>query len=192
MKEQLAYFIKANISNPIEEEIEAILEIFHLRQYKKGEIFKEQNKMCKEVGFIVSGSVRHFAIKHNGNEVTGRIAQKNNFVTDLISLRTKGATPIAIMTMEPTTLLVASVEDAEKLLEVNLTFNRLIREHMADSVVEFGKLFFIFLTGTAKERYRFILEHNPNLVKNVPLRFIASMIGITPTQLSRIRNNKED
>ncbi|MEO1255364.1 MAG: hypothetical protein AAFY41_10835, partial [Bacteroidota bacterium] len=90
-----------------------------------------------------------------------------------------------------TTMLVAPVEDMKKLLEVNLTLNRLIREYMADNMVEMGKLHFTFLTGTAKERYRFILENNPRLIKSVPLRYIASMIGITPTQLSRIRKRKE-
>jgi ribosomal protein L10 len=49
---------------------------------------------------------------------------------------------------------------------------------------------YLFLTGTAKERYQFILENKPELLKKFPLRFIASMIGITPTQLSRVRNKK--
>ncbi|MEM6380735.1 MAG: hypothetical protein AAF705_21310 [Bacteroidota bacterium] len=76
------------------------------------------------------------------------------------------------------------------LLEVNLTFNKLIREHMADRTVEMAKQHLLFLSATAKDRYRFMIQHNPGLIKNLPLRFIASMIGITPTQLSRIRNQK--
>lgn len=48
----------------------------------------------------------------------------------------------------------------------------------------------LFLTGTAIERYQFILENNPKLLKKFPLRFIASIIGITPTQLRRIRDKK--
>jgi hypothetical protein len=49
---------------------------------------------------------------------------------------------------------------------------------------------FLFLTGTAKERYQRILENNPEMLRKFPLRFIASMIGITPTQLSRVRKKK--
>ena len=53
-----------------------------------------------------------------------------------------------------------------------------------------GKKNLAFLKGTAKDRYQFILENNPSLLKKFPLRLIASIIGITPTQLSRIRNKK--
>lgn len=191
MKEQLEYFIRLKLKHPIEEEIKAILEIFQLKTFAKGDVFKDAGKVCKNLGFLIEGSVRHYAIKNNGKEITGRIVQKNNFVTDLISIRTREKTPMIIAFLEPSTMLVTSKDAVDELLEVNLTFNRLIREHMADSVVELGKLYLLFLTGTAKERYQFVLENNPSLLKNIPLQFIATMIGITPTQLSRIRNKKE-
>lgn len=191
MKEQLEYYIRANLKNPKEEEIKDILDIFQLKKLEKGEIFKDHRKVCRNLGFIVEGSLRHFAVKKNGNEVTGRISQKNDFVTDIISVQTKAETPITIEALEPTSILVTSIQDMNNLLEINLTFNRLLREYMADNVVEMGKMHIFFLTGTAKDRYQLILEKNPKLLKNIPLRFIATMIGITPTQLSRIRNRKD-
>lgn len=192
MKQQLEYFIRLNLKNLQEEEIQPILDIFHLTTLQKGEFLKHPNEVSKALAFVTEGSVRYYAIKDNGNEITGRIVDKNNFVTDFISYRTKGKTPIVIETLQPTTMLVAPFEACDKLLEVNLTFNRLMREYMADRIVDMGKLYLLFLTGSARDRYRFIMENNPELLKNIPLRFIASMIGITPTQLSRIRNKRED
>lgn len=58
---------------------------------------------------------------------------------------------------------------------------------MADQVAELLKLYILFLTGYASDRYHFILNNNPDLLEKFPLHFIASMIGVTPTQLSRIR-----
>lgn len=190
MKTQLEHFIRLNVKNPDDEEIMAILDIFHLKHFQKGEYFKQSSKVSTELGFIVEGSVRHYAVKNNGDELTGKILYKNNFVSDIISVRTKERTPLSTIAWEPTVMLVASFNEVRKLLEVNLTLNRLIREHMADRVVDLAKLHLLFLTGTAKDRYNFILENNPSLLKNVPLRFIASMIGITATQLSRIRKKK--
>jgi len=189
--EQLEYFIRVSLKNPYEHDIRSILEIFQLKQFQKDDYFKHHDKLCKHLGFIVEGSFMHYAIKDNGDEVTGRISNKNDFVTDIISVKTKAKTPISIKAIEPTSVLVASIEDIDNLLETNLTLNRLLREYMAENVVEMGKMRILFLTGTARERYSLILENNPDLLKNVPLRFIASMIGITPTQLSRIRNKKE-
>ena len=40
---------------------------------------------------------------------------------------------------------------------------------------------------TAKERYQNLFSERPQLIKEIPLKYIASYIGITPQALSRIR-----
>lgn len=190
MKEHLEYFIRSNVKNPDEKEIRKITEVFRPKSFSKGHHFKHHSETCKKLGFLIEGSVRVYVTKENGNEITGRIIQKNNFVTDFIGVRTQQRTPVSIEFLEPASMLVTSIESINQLLEVNFTLNKLIREYMSDSVVELGKLHMMFLTATAKERYNFILENNPGLIQRTPLRFIASMIGITPTQLSRIRKKK--
>lgn len=191
MKEQLEDFIRRNLQNPRDVEIKAILEIFQLKHFQKGDYFKHEDRICRRLGFILEGSMQHYVIKNNGTEVTLRVSKKDSLVTELLSMRTREKTPISIKTLEPTTMLVAAEEDINRLTEVNLTLNRLLREHMAESVEKQAKLYLLFLTGTAQERYQFIIENNPELLKKFPLRFIATMIGITPTQLSRIRNKKQ-
>jgi hypothetical protein len=43
---------------------------------------------------------------------------------------------------------------------------------------------------SADERYRALLKEVPDLLNRVPLKFIASYLGITPVSLSRIRRGK--
>ena len=105
--------------------------------------------------------------------------------------QTKQATPIGIECLENVALLVAPLEKVNQLLDENLAFNILIRKYVIEKAIEMGKSHILFLTGTATERYQFILKNNPELLKKFPLHIIASIIGITPTQLSRIRNKKE-
>lgn len=190
MKEKLEYFIRSVVKNPCEEEIKDILEIFHLETLPKGEHFKHRSELCTKLGFLVEGSVRVYATKSNGKEITVKITKKDNLVADLVSVRTQEKTPVSIEALEPTQMLVTSIKQMKELLEVNLTLNKLIREHMADRVASLGVWHVLFLAGNAQERYKFILDNNPDFLKNIPLRFIASMIGITPTQLSRIRKKK--
>lgn len=48
---------------------------------------------------------------------------------------------------------------------------------------------------TAKERYLTLMEENPELLQDVPLKYLASYLYITPQSLSRIRaglREKED
>ena len=71
-----------------------------------------------------------------------------------------------------------------------MALNILVRKYQKEQMLEMAEIRFLFLTGTAKERYQRILENNPEMLRKFPLRFIASMIGITPTQLSRVRKKK--
>lgn len=43
------------------------------------------------------------------------------------------------------------------------------------------------INGTAAERYEKFIRHRPEIIRNVPLKIIASYLGITPEYLSKLR-----
>jgi len=191
MQSPLELFIRAKVKNPRQEEIDSILSLFGLREFKKGEIFKASHTISKELAYILTGSARIFVINSRGDEVTSSIVREHQFFADLISVRANQATPLILHFVEDSTALVASIEAHKELIETNLAYNILIREHLAEEAMNFYKRQILFVTGNSRDRYQFIVDNDPQLLKRFPLRFIASMIGITPTQLSRIRNKKE-
>lgn len=190
MQSPLETVIRASVKDPLQEEINAIEEMFTAREYKKGEVFKKHDTISKELAFILKGSAREYMIDSKGAEITSSIIQKDNFLADLTSARTHEATPFILHFLEDSVALVASIAAHKKLLETNLAYNILIREHLADRAVRYSKLQILFITGTAKDRYEFIIENYPQFLIEFPLKFIATMIGVTPTQLSRLRNKK--
>jgi len=190
MKEQLRQYLIYQVPYPKEEEIEEILSIFEPKEYKKGEFFKKPFATGNHVAFLPQGAVRVIIYKENGDEITARIRQDNSFFMDPFRLKGTKNSPIGIECLEHLTLLIAPIEKIEKLLETNLAFNIAVRKHITEQSLELAESHFLFLYGTAKERYQCILENKPELLKKFPLRFIASMIGITPTQLSRVRKKK--
>ena len=190
MKNTLKKYIIQQVVSPKEEEIEEILSLFQEKQFKKGEYFKEPFKTGNHIAFLAKGGVRIIIYKENGDEITARIRQGNSFIIDPYRLEGNGSSPIGIECLEDLTLLIASVEKVQKLLETNLAFNIVVRKYQKEQMLEMAKRYCLFIAGTAKERYQFMIENNHNLLKKFPLRFIASLIGITPTQLSRIRNKK--
>ena len=190
MMSPLEAFLRSQVKNPKAEEIAEILDVFEERTYAKGEVFKEAYTLAKEVGFICSGSAQIIIVKHNGEESLGRLLPTGHFLLDFISARSGEETPIAIRFKEASVVMVASHSRVKSLLETNLALNIMVREYTADRTVELGKWLMLYQIGSAKDRYQFILENNPKLLNRLPLRLIASMIGITPTQLSRIRKKK--
>jgi len=187
MKTQFEDFIYQRVKKPKHHEVEEILSIFSERKFDKGEAFKEGNTAINKLGFLVEGSARNYFINDKGDEITDEIVQKNNFLSDIISVRTEEKSPIIIEIIEKSIVLVANMDSVWDLLEHNVTFNILIREYIGDRSMELVKRHLLFLNGTAKERYQYILETNPEILNKFPLKYIATMIGVTQTQLSRIR-----
>jgi hypothetical protein len=54
-------------------------------------------------------------------------------------------------------------------------------------MTELKERMLLLQTETAENRYLLLLKQHPNLIQNVPLKQIASYLGITDTSLSRIR-----
>ena len=191
MKTQFENFIYQRVKKPRSGEVQEILSIFSEEKFDKGALFKEGHTVIKELGFIVEGSARTYFINEKGDEITDEIVQKDNFLSDIISVRTEEKSPIIIEIIEDSIVLVAKMDSVWDLLEHNITFNILIREYIGDRSMELVKRHLMFLNGTAKERYQYILDTNPEILKKFPLKYIASMIGVTQTQLSRIRKEKK-
>lgn len=45
----------------------------------------------------------------------------------------------------------------------------------------------LLLKNTPQDLYEYLLAHKPHYIQNIPLKYLASYIGITPISLSRIR-----
>lgn len=191
MRASFEQFTRAYVKHPRDAEIEEILDIFQEKTFRRGAFFQEAHTVSIELGFLVTGSAQSVIVKENGDEISGRLIAAPHFIFDMISARSQERSNIAFRFCEDATLLVAPYAAVKALLDTNLTLNILVREYTADRTVEMGKWLMLFLTGSAKDRYRFILERNPKLLNKFPLRAIASMIGITPTQLSRIRKQSK-
>lgn len=72
------------------------------------------------------------------------------------------------------------------LLTGNFEFALYIVGNLQMQSLFYEKMYSTF-NGTAYERYLSMCKHRPEIVKEVPLKTIASYLGITPTYLSRIR-----
>jgi len=190
MKVRFEEFIHQRIKQPEEREVQEILSIFTERKFEKGEKFKEYDTIIKELGFLISGSAISYVVNKKGEEIIGEIAIENHFLSEIISVRKSKNTPVIIEFLEESEVVTAPMDVVINLLQKNLTFNILIREYIGDRAAEASHILTMFITGTAKERYQYLLKTKPHLFERFPLRYIASMIGVTPTQLSRIRNDR--
>jgi CRP-like cAMP-binding protein len=156
-------------------------------EVKKDTIILEEGKVCRHLYFLESGLLRFFILK-NGNDITKYFTEIPYCFTSIKSFEAQIPATESIETLEDTILWAISAENVNTLFNLpswNTFTRKLIQEvqTFTDEILEDMQ------TETAENRYRKMLFDNDPLLQRVPLKHIASYLGIAPQSLSRIRKS---
>lgn len=156
------------------------------RSLKKGEFVLKAGEVCNHVTFINKGFVRIYNIV-NDEDLTLNFSFEGNFITDFASLISRNPTSDNIIAMEDVEILQIRYDNLQRAYSQSPTwerFGRLMAEHILLFVLSRNKS---LLFNTPEERYLKLMRERPKVMAKVPLKYIASCLGVTPEALSRIR-----
>ncbi|QXP62111.1 Crp/Fnr family transcriptional regulator [Polaribacter sp. HaHaR_3_91] len=154
---------------------------------KKGDFFIKENRVSKEVAFVVSGLFRSFYYSSSEEEVTYCFTFSNSFVSAYSSFLSQTKTIENIQALTDIELLTISREDIlilEKSSTNWLKFFKLITEQ---EYIKMEKRVLLLQKESAEKKYTDLLINHPEYLQSIPLNFLASYLGITQRHLSRIR-----
>ncbi len=173
-----------------ESEMENMTSKFSEKHLKKNEYFASDGEYSKKLAFVSTGVVRAFYRDNEGNEYNKTFFTKNEFIGAYSSLVTNQKNLINIQCLTDCTFQVAKFSEITKLYDINPKIERLARILAEQFFVIKEKREIELVMLEASERYKIFKEEHPNLENLIPQYHIASYLGITPTQLSRIRAKK--
>jgi len=181
-----AAYLKSKIEIT-EEQLQIIEPFFTEKQCEKGEVLLQIHEICQYTFFVTRGCLRSFVIDEKGKEHIIQFAPENWWISEQISL----------IDQEPAMYGIDAVEDTEYLAVDRQFFNEFhkvisgAREMSGrlqlNSLRAFQKRLVSHLADTGEERYLAFIRTYPSLALRLPLKMIASYLGITPESLSRIR-----
>ena len=177
------------ISDQIEiakEALNSIISQFEVRTLKEGEFLLETGKICREMAFIESGYLRMYNLV-DGKDITLWIGSQGRFITSLSSFEFQTVNYWNIQALTNCSLFVLKRENHLKLCEQQPKWLEFDNKLLAHSFALLEQKMFAQLHTTSQQRFEFLLRENPALFNHVPLQHIASMLGITPESLSRLR-----
>jgi CRP-like cAMP-binding protein len=163
--------------------------LFYSKTIKRKEFLLVEGKVSDFIAFVNSGIVRHYYIK-DGNEITCDIAIPYVFTTDLKSFTQNIPSITNIQALKDTELLIINRNDLLQLYENNKPFQQLGRIIMEKVAQEMMDIAMSLNTDTPEERVNKLIAQRPELLQLVPQKYIASMLGMSPESLSRIRGRK--
>ena len=187
LKTHLENYIKSYIpSNISANELSEITDHFSFLKLKKNEFLVKEGSICKHFCFIETGILQH-AIMAEGVEKTTYLGLKNSATTALNSFKNKLPSRKNIKALSDCNLWVLSINDFKKLLEKNDTFKLFYYNLIENQILLIDDYRIDLLTLSPEERYLKLLENEPTLIKQVPLQYLSSFLGISLRHMSRIR-----
>jgi len=173
-----------------EHEMTVFTDLFSETQLKKKEYFAKEGAFSSKLAFITNGVMRAFFRNKQGNEYNKTFFTPSAFVAAYSSITTKQKNLINIQCLTDCTLLVADFSELTSLYNKYPKFESLARMVAEYKFAIKEKREIELVTIEAAARYEIFKKEHPNLENLINQYHIASYLGITPTQLSRIRAKK--
>ncbi len=172
-------------------DIDEMLSYFHHEQLDKNDFFVREGSYCNRLSYQVSGILRVYKIVGD-KEITQWISSPGYFVTELSSFFFDQSSRWSIQALSDVQLLSISKENYHKISRDLPQWNTTEKYFIAQCFATLENRVFEHLSLTAEERYDSYFSQNKELFNQVPLQYIASVLGMSAETLSRIRKRKLD
>ena len=168
------------------EDLEPFLKCFHKLEIKKGRHLIKPGAGCNYLAFIQSGCFRVYYFDTKGREVITWFSFNEMVITDLLGFYTTGSAQFYVEALEDSQLFKITKDDLEKLYKTFPIYREFGRKFAEEALTMLMQRTLSLHTKSAEERYKELLQI-PQFMEKIPLKYMASYLGITDTSLSRIR-----
>lgn len=171
-----------------DETLGQIAQCFTRKNYQKGEYFLEEGKTSRHLAFIESGLFQYYVLME-GEEKSTYVATENSFLASLVSFLNQCPSREYIRCIADADVWMLHKTALEKLLAEAPGFKDFYIRLLEYQICCIDNSRFDFIMLSAEERYKKMLHKEPHLLQSIPLQYLASVLGVTPRHLSRIRKN---
>jgi CRP-like cAMP-binding protein len=160
--------------------------------YKKGESFVELWEIATKVGFVIKGLFSQNYISEAGDATIKYFFPEARFAASVGAMLSGTPSMFSIVALEDTKVLSYRFSEFKKLIENNSEIMSFYVRYMERHwIIEKEPLEVSFRYDAAKMRYNDFVRAYPALVKRLKKHQVASYLGITPRQLSRLLGSGE-
>ena len=176
----------SEIFNFTDQEFHDFQDFFQLKKIAKGEYFLKHGQYSKMLGIVKNGILREY-IYIKDKEVTKWFSTSGYFAVDLASFYFNQTATYNFQAITDVDIYIISQSDFAKIGQKIPRWNQIEKIFFAKCFNVLENRLIGHLSMTAEERYQQLFDLNPQLFNQVPLNHIASMLGMSPETLSRIR-----
>ena len=167
-----------------------MLQLIQYSSYRKGDLIYKQGEIPKIVCFLMRGVVRSFYTDEEGKDNTVGFGFEHEPVIPYGSFIDQVPSGVSIIALEQVELIWTGRQEYYAFLESFPRFETGIARLLGEYLVKGGQHLKLMRINSSRERYERLCELQPEVIKRVPLKYIASYLGMALETLSRIRAGK--
>jgi len=184
--------ILKNISRFIdltEEEKNYFTSLLKVKRLKKKQYLLQEGDTSRNEYFVNKGCLRAYSIDEKGQEHIVQFAIEDWWIGDMYSFLTQTPARLTIDALEDSELFCLDSSSLENLFIKVPKFERFFRMLVQNAFIAGQRRIIESMSLSADDRYCRFIENYPLMEQRLPLKQIASFLGITPESLSRIRSS---
>jgi CRP-like cAMP-binding protein len=170
-----------------EDELNFVRTMFTPARLRSREYLQRAGAVAKYAAFVTHGCLRTYAIDSEGKEHIVQFAPETWWVADNTSLASGTPSRYFVDAIEDSDLLLIGPASHEKIVQVIPGYAAAFRRGLQRHAAAKDERIVSAMTASAEERYLEFLKTYPSLATRVPLRMLASFLGVSPETISRIR-----
>lgn len=178
-----------NITQFSDEEFELIEPFFERIELARDEVLLAEGQPCTTIFLVESGILRNY-YNNDGLDINLSFTFEKQFTTNFEAYISRELSKITIQAMEKSVVWKINSRAFSKEYGSSTTFSTFIRRLAIRMLFVTEEHHNMMMMNTPADRYQYILDKRPELIKRISLTHLASYIGITRETLSRIRSNK--
>jgi CRP-like cAMP-binding protein len=169
--------------------VDDLRKVVTVKNYDKGDFILKAGNVSNYASWILKGLVRSYHVK-DAEEITTKFLWELGPITSFYSYHSRKPGNENIVALEDTTLASLHYDDMQKLYKTHPAFNFIGRTITEKYLYMLEIEVFYLRKQKAEDRYQYILKYFPDLLQRVPLKYLATYMGMNLETLSRIRGKK--
>jgi CRP-like cAMP-binding protein len=169
------------------QDIMDLARLAHTKKLKDGDIYIEMGSVSKRLAYIKTGLIRTYCLKENGDEVTLMLRWEKQFVASVDSVIFETPSRFIYQALEDTTLMELDYHKAQYLMEHSPELSAFSHSVLLRMLGQAMDRLEAFILLSPEERYLKLIHEKPDINNRVPDKYLATLLGIAPGSLSRIR-----
>ncbi|MGH2665976.1 Crp/Fnr family transcriptional regulator [Flavobacterium sp.] len=179
---------------PVSQESFSLIEsLIQFQELKKDEVLLHEGEVAKNIHFVCKGAMIAYFSDAEGNTYNKNIFLENQFAGSTVSMLLKVPSQFTLQAIEDCIIITINYRRYKELIYQHDDVKNFYIAYLERNwIIEKEQREISIVMENAAVRYLKLLKTHPDIDKRIPLQHIASHLGITPTQLSRIRKELKE